>query len=166
MCIHICIIYVWMYALSVCVSVYGCIYYVWMNVSIFLNACICMSGCTYMYYLCTNICMYLDVRTCIIYVRMYAGFNVCFFLSLSRIFMLPSPLRLAPLYSGPSCVGCYKTLNDCLPIIHLQSHSSQFMQKLWSKIWLLSSIRTAWWRRACCLLGWGSMSIGDPSKSR
>ena len=25
--------------------------------------------------------------------------------------------------------------------------------------------QTAWWRRACFYLGWGSMSIGDPSKS-
>ena len=27
------------------------------------------------------------------------------------------------------------------------------------------SCQTTWWRPACCWLGWGSMSIGDPSKS-
>ena len=44
------------------------------------------------------------------------------------------------------------------------SHSYTFEAQ--PKLSSCCSCQTAWWRPACCLLGWGSMSIGDPSKSR
>ena len=46
--------------------------------------------------------------------------------------------------------------------------NKQFISILYLDLGLVTSCcsrQTACWRPACCWLGWGSMSIGDPSKS-
>ena len=70
----------------------------------------------------------------------------------------PAPKRASPFwYRARTTRIMIPPMEECFPL----TKQRQIVRKQF-----VLNIYKAWWRPECCWLGWGSMSIGDPSKSQ